>query len=179
MFDWQKQVEMYSFCIHPLEIYLMNDLPYPRNSHLIKGEVIDVHRILECMRFYHMIFTVKIFNYLLLMSWILNLISLCNNSLCYIEMENEICGEDVECISVGTSSGKKRGRREKKNTTWTESADECLADILIEQINLRRNDETGWTTEGWREIERKMKEKDGREYVKDKIRNCLRTLKHH
>ena len=94
-------------------------------------------------------------------------------------MENEICGEDVECISVGTSYGKKRGRREKKNTTWTESADECLADILIEQINLRRNDETGWTTEGWREIERKMKEKYGREYIKDKIRNRLRTLKHH
>ncbi|RWR84129.1 Myb/SANT-like domain-containing protein [Cinnamomum micranthum f. kanehirae] len=94
-------------------------------------------------------------------------------------MENEICGEDVECINVGTSSGKKRGRREKKNTTWSEAGDEYLADILIEQINLGRKGGTGWTTEGWREIERKMKEKYGSECVKDKIRNCLRTIKQH
>ncbi|RWR73107.1 L10-interacting MYB domain-containing-like protein isoform X2 [Cinnamomum micranthum f. kanehirae] len=93
-------------------------------------------------------------------------------------MDNEICGEDVECINVGKSSGKKYGRREKKNTTWMESADEYLVDILIEQINLGRNDRTGWTTKRWREIERKMKEKYGRECVKDKIKNRLRTLKH-
>ncbi|RWR94152.1 L10-interacting MYB domain-containing-like protein isoform X1 [Cinnamomum micranthum f. kanehirae] len=94
-------------------------------------------------------------------------------------MDNEICGEDVECINVGTSSGKKRGRREKKNTTWSEAGYEYLADILIEQINLGRKDGTGWTTEGWREIERKMKEKYGSECVKDKIRNRLRTIKQH
>ena len=63
-------------------------------------------------------------------------------------MDNEICVEDVECINVSTSSGKKRGRREKKNTTWTESADEYLADILIEQINLGRKDETDGLQKG-------------------------------
>ncbi|RWR88615.1 L10-interacting MYB domain-containing-like protein [Cinnamomum micranthum f. kanehirae] len=87
--------------------------------------------------------------------------------------------EEVQCINVGQSSGAKRGKRDKKNVTWTEIADEFLTNVLIEQITLGQKDGIGFALEGWREIERKMKEKFGDAYDKAKIRNRLKTVKIH
>lgn len=94
-------------------------------------------------------------------------------------MDIDMIDEEVQCINVGQSSGVKRGKRDKKNVTWTEIADEFLTNVLIEQITLGRKDGIGFTSEGWREIERKMKEKFGDAYDKAKIRNRLRTVKSH
>ncbi|RWR73024.1 Myb/SANT-like domain-containing protein [Cinnamomum micranthum f. kanehirae] len=94
-------------------------------------------------------------------------------------MDNDMIDKEVQCINVGQSSEAKRGKRDKKNVTWTEIADEFLTNVLIEQITLGRKDGIGFTSEGWREIERKMKEKFGDEYDKAKIRNRLRTIKSH
>ena len=56
--------------------------------------------------------------------------------------------EDVQCINVGQSSGAKRGKRDKKNVTWTEIADEFLTNVLIEQITFRRKDRIGFYFRG-------------------------------
>ncbi|RWR94158.1 putative nuclease HARBI1 [Cinnamomum micranthum f. kanehirae] len=94
-------------------------------------------------------------------------------------MDNDMIDEEVQRINVGQSSGVKRGKRDKKNVTGTEIADEFLTNVLIEQITLGRKDGIGFTSEGWREIERKIKEKFGDAYNKAKIRNYLRTVKSH
>eukprot|EP00268_Persea_americana_P061744 TRINITY_DN7834_c1_g1_i1.p1 TRINITY_DN7834_c1_g1~~TRINITY_DN7834_c1_g1_i1.p1 ORF type:complete len:303 (-),score=48.72 TRINITY_DN7834_c1_g1_i1:103-1011(-) len=92
-------------------------------------------------------------------------------------MDNEIIEEHVQSIQVEAPTGTKRGRREKKNNSWTDYSNDYLMDLFIEQVKLGRKDEGGYTTEGWKEIERKMMEKFGDDYDKGKIRNRLRILK--
>ncbi|RWR73164.1 Myb/SANT-like domain-containing protein [Cinnamomum micranthum f. kanehirae] len=92
-------------------------------------------------------------------------------------MDTEQVEDHVQSIQVETPTGTKRGRREKKNISWTDYSNDYLMDLFIEQVKLGRKDEGGYTTEGWKEIERKMMEKFGDDYDKGKIRNRLRTLK--
>ena len=68
-------------------------------------------------------------------------------------MDNEIIEEHVQSIQVEAPTGTKRGRREKKNNSWTDYSNDYLMDLFIEQVKLGRKDEGGYTTEGWKEIE--------------------------
>ena len=63
-------------------------------------------------------------------------------------MDIDMIDEEVQCINVGQSSGAKRGKRDTKNVTWTEIADEFLTNVLIELITLGRKDGVGFTSEG-------------------------------
>lgn len=76
----------------------------------------------------------------------------------------------VNCeMIVGPSTINKRQKRDKKKTIWTEVVDAYLTDIMLEQINLERKNENGFTSEGWKELERLMKDKFGDAYDKSKI----------
>lgn len=96
---------------------------------------------------------------------------------CYfLEMDNEIVEDHLQSIQVEAPTGTKRGRREKNNISWTDYNDYFM-DLFIEQVRLGIKDEGGYTTEGWKELERKMMEKFGDDYDKGKIRNRFETLK--
>ena len=98
----------------------------------------------------------------------------------FYAIQNTLCMTINNFLTnVGQSFRAKHSKRDKKNVTWTETADEFLTNVLIEQITLGRKDGIGFTSEGWREIERKMKEKFGDAYDKAKIRNRLRIVKSH
>ncbi|RWR87908.1 hypothetical protein CKAN_01687200 [Cinnamomum micranthum f. kanehirae] len=61
--------------------------------------------------------------------------------------------DHIQSIQVEAPTGAKRGRREKKNISWTDYSNGYLMDLFIEQVKLGKKDEGGYTIEGWKEIE--------------------------
>ena len=59
-------------------------------------------------------------------------------------MDTEQVEDLVQSIQVEAPTGTKRGRREKKNISWTDYSNDYLMDLFIEQVKLGRKDEGGY-----------------------------------
>ncbi|GKV35006.1 hypothetical protein SLEP1_g43328 [Rubroshorea leprosula] len=66
---------------------------------------------------------------------------------------------------------------EESKLVWTPIMDEALMDAFLHQHNLGNRVNGSFTTKAFENIVNELKEKLGKEVDKDKVKNCMKTLK--